>query len=317
MKNLTSIRMKQENFEQPESEFPNISVVVLNWNAFDDTDECLLSLKEVTYPNFQIIVVDNGSSDDSPLKIAASHPEVNLVRCETNKGIAAGYNRGIQAALQSRAEHIVVMNNDLIFAPDFLSAMVKTVEAWPQSGVIMPKIYYYDEPDIIWSTGGRTRWMPSNILLRDRQKKDGPALQTEEEIAFAPSCCLLLSREVCEAVSFDESYFFYYDDWDFCLETRKQGWRIVFSPASRIWHKVSRSTQNSPKSLRWWKVLGQSCVRYHRKHHSMALLAVYVAWVLLREMVKGNFKSLPTFLRGIQLGLQAKTVEDMQPGWSV
>jgi GT2 family glycosyltransferase len=296
---------------------PLVFAVVLNWNAFDDTHECLLSLNEASYPNFQIVVVDNGSNDDSSNKIVENHPEVTLVQCEVNKGIAAGYNRGIQFALQAGAEHIVVMNNDLVFDPEFLSAMVKTVQIWPQSGIIMPKIYYYDDPDIIWSTGGRTRWIPSNILLRDRQKKDGPALQTEETIDFAPSCCLLLTRAVCQEVSFDENYFFYYDDWDFCLAARKKGWQIVFSPTSRIWHKVSRSTQNSPKSLRWWKVLGQSCVRYHRKHHSMSLLVLYISWVLLREMIKGNFKSLPTFLRGVFLGLRAKTIEDMQPGWGV
>ena len=125
--------------------------------------------------------------------------------------------------------------------------MVKTVQAWPKSGIIMPKIYYFDEPDILWSTGGRTRWMPSNILLRDRQKKDNARLQHEEEIKFAPSCCLLLTRALCQEIAFDESYFFYYDDWDFCLQARKNEYQIIFSPNSHIWHKVSRSTQNRPK----------------------------------------------------------------------
>lgn len=296
---------------------PLLFVVVLNWNAFKDTDECLHSLKKVEYPNLQVVVVDNGSSDDSPEQIRNNHPDITLISCDVNRGIAAGYNHGIEFSLQAGAEYIVVMNNDLIFDPKFLSEMVTTMKRWPQSGVIMPKIYYYDEPEVIWSTGGRTRWMPSNILLRDRQKLDGPSLQAEEVIEFAPSCCLLLNKDVCKEVLFDENYFFYYDDWDFCLEVRKKGWEIIFSPSSHIWHKVSRSTQNSPQSLRWWKVLGQSCVRYHRKHHTMSLLAIYVAWVILREVVKGNLKSLPTFLKGIRAGLRAKSVEDMQPGWSV
>ncbi len=299
-----------------DKKFPLVFVVVLNWNAFRDTHECLLSLKEVTYPNFQTVVVDNGSNDDSPQKIKENHPQITLVNCEVNRGIAAGYNRGIEYSLQAGAEHIVVMNNDLTFDPEFLSEMVESEQAWPRSGVIMPKIYYYDEPNIIWSTGGRTRWMASNILLRDRQKQDGFDLQAEEVIEFAPSCCLLLTREVCQRVLFDENYFFYYDDWDFCLEVRKKGWQIVFSPSSHIWHKVSRSTQNSPKSLRWWKILGQSCARYHRKHHSKWLLVVYVSWVLLRETVKGNVKSLPTFIAGVRAGLQAKTINDIQPEWN-
>ena len=294
---------------------PLVYLIVLNWNGYEDTKECLLSLAEVNYTKYKILVVDNGSGDNSPDRIAKEFPNVEMVRCKENRGIAAGYNRGIEQALERGADHVVVMNNDLVFDPEFLRHMVATVYKWPQCGVVMPKIYYYEEPDIIWSTGGRPRWMASNILIRGRQQKDGPKWEKAEPIDFAPSCCLLLTREVCETVAFDEYYFFYYDDWDFCMQVRAKDWQIIYAADAKLWHKVSRSTQNSPSSLRWWKVLGQSCVRYHRKHHNMRLLAGYVGWVLLRETVKGNVKSLPTFLSGVRAGLSAKTLEDMQPGW--
>ncbi len=295
---------------------PLIYLVVLNWNGYEDTNECLQSLSKVNYDNFEVLVVDNGSSDDSPDRIALEYPDIQMVRCEENRGIAAGYNRGIQSALEYEADYIAVMNNDLIFDPDFLTNMLVAAKEYPQCGMVMPKIYYYDAPDIIWSTGGRTRWIPSNILLRGRKKKDDAEWEKTTPIDFAPSCCLLLTREVCETVAFDEHYFFYYDDWDFCVQVREHDWQIIYTANSHLWHKVSRSTQNSPKSLRWWKILGQSCTRYHRKHHNKYLLAIYVAWVLFRETVKGNIRSLPTFLSGIHAGLEAKSIDDIQPEWS-
>ena len=107
--------MMKKNNNQPESPLPLVYLVVLNWNAFDDTHECLLSLQKVTYANFRTIVVENGSTDNSPQQIKEHHPEIKLLISEENKGIAAGYNKGIQAALQAVADHIVVMNNDLVF----------------------------------------------------------------------------------------------------------------------------------------------------------------------------------------------------------
>lgn len=295
---------------------PLVYLVVLNWNGYADTHECLLSLRELAYPAYKVVVVDNASSDDSPARIAEAHPEARLLRCATNAGIAAGYNAGIRFALAEGADFVVPMNNDLVCDPLFVTQMVATARAWPRCGVVMPKIFYYDEPDRIWSAGAYARWMPSNIVMRGRQQPDGPAFADDAEIAFAPSCCLLLSRELATQVAFDEQYFFYYDDWDFCMAARKAGFRIVYAARARLWHKVSRSTKNSPKSLRWWKVFGQSCVRYHRKHHDDGLLWRYVAWVLLRETLKGNLRSLPAFLDGVRVAAAAGLHEDLRPQWS-
>lgn len=295
---------------------PLVYVVVLNWNGFDDTHECLRSLQQLAYNNYKVLVVDNASSDDSPQRIREQHPECELVVCEQNAGIAAGYNRGIEVALARGADYVVVMNNDLVCDPAFLSQMVAAQRAWPCCGIVMPKIFYYEARDVIWSAGGVARWMPSNIVLRGRKQRDNAQFQYDTPIDFAPSCCLLLTRDLCERIAFDEQYFFYYDDWDFCVQARDIGQRVVFAANAHLWHKVSRSTQNSPKSLRWWKILGQSCARYHLKHHNLRVLVLYVGWVVLRETIKGNANRLPTFLSGIGAGLRARTLADTRPPWS-
>lgn len=305
-----------EHFDHPSTTAPLVYLVVLNWNGFSDTHECLLSLRRLAYPNYKIIVVDNASGDDSPDRIAAIHPEAEMVRCARNLGIAAGYNAGIRVALESGADYIVPMNNDLDVDPLFISQMIATQRNWTNCGIVMPKIFYYEARGIIWSAGAYARWIPSNIVMRGRKQRDKPMFSVDAPIDFAPSCCLLLTHDLCKQIEFDQAYFFYYDDWDFCMQARKADYRIIFAADANLWHKVSRSTQNSPKSLRWWKILGQSCVRYHRKHHNMRILAIYVAWVVLREIVKGNAKSLPTFLDGIRTGLAAKLTDDLRPAWS-
>jgi GT2 family glycosyltransferase len=299
-----------------EKSHPLAYLVVLNWNSFELTHECILSLQQISYPRFAVLVVDNGSTDDSPERLQRAHPDVEIARCSDNKGIAAGYNRGIEEALNRDADYVVVMNNDLTFAPDFLERMIAARQRWPRAGVIMPKIFYYDEPDIIWSAGGRQRFIPSVIVLRGRRMRDNSSFRHDAIIDYAPSACLLVCREVCEAVRFDEGYFFYFDDWDFCVEVRRRGWDIVFAADSHVWHKVSRSTQNSPKSLRWWRILGLSTVRYHKKHYGLGMLAAHVAWVVARETVKANLRSLPVFLRGVADGLRADNAERVEPGWS-
>jgi GT2 family glycosyltransferase len=299
----------------PPQTTPLVYLIVLNWNGYTDTHECLDSLRGLAYPSYRVLVVDNASSDDSAERIAANHPEAELIRCERNLGIAAGYNVGIQAALDRGADYVVPMNNDLECDPLFVTHMVATQRNTPACGIVMPKIFYYEERDRIWSAGAYARWMPSNIVMRGRKQIDGPAFAQNAEIEFAPSCCLLLSRELAEQVHFDEGYFFYYDDWDFCMQARKAGFQITYAAKSRLWHKVSRSTKNSPKSLRWWRVFGQSCVRYHRKHHDMRVLATYVAWVLFRETVKGNVRSMPTMLDGMNIALQADLSDDLRPAW--
>jgi GT2 family glycosyltransferase len=295
---------------------PLVSLVVLNWNGYDDTHECLESLRRLAYPRYRVIVVDNASSDDSPARIAAAHPEAEVVRCPRNLGIAGGYNAGIRAALAGGADYVVPMNNDLECDPLFVTRMVATQRAWPRCGVVMPKIYYYEARDQVWSAGAFARLMPSYIVMRDSKRLPERAFARDEEIDFAPSCCLLLSRELAERVAFDEGYFFYFDDWDFCKEAHRAGFRIVYAAEALLWHKVSRSTKNSPKALRWWKVFGLSCVRYHRKHHDEGLMWRYVAWVLLRETLKGNGRSMPTFLEGVRAGLAANLGDDLRPAWS-
>src|SRR6266487_2088163 len=128
---------------------PLIAIVTLNWNRPGDTLECLASAAAQTYPHTTIVVVDNGSSDDSVARIGTAYPEAVLLRNERNMGFAAGANRGIAHALGLGAEYVFLINNDTTFAPDTVAQLL--AKAAPDIGIVVPAIFYAAAPERPWS----------------------------------------------------------------------------------------------------------------------------------------------------------------------
>jgi GT2 family glycosyltransferase len=192
-----------------------------------------------------------------------------------------------------------------------ISNLVQVMEDHPDAGMVMPKIYhYYGDRSRIWCTGGKWRVFPPMVKMTDYQQADGPDKSQVREIPFAPNCVLLLRRRaVDKAGYFDTGYFFYNDDWDYCIRIRKAGYRIYFAPAAKMWHKVSVSTQNSDKPRKWWVYYGRSSVRFYLKHFNRASLLLFSTWFLIRETLKGNFQRLAPFLSGVSMELKVEGPE--------
>jgi GT2 family glycosyltransferase len=219
-------------------DLPRVSVVTLNWNTLDDTIECVESLQKVTYPNFEVIVVDNGS-DGNEGQILAERFEgfIRLIQNDMNYGFAKGCNIGMADALERGTDHCLLLNNDTVVAPDFLDKMMEVALSDDKIGITGGKIYTYSDPDRIWFAGGLVKVGNETIDFRQAPKDEG---QFEEvvECGWIIGCLMLISREVLETVGmFDEKYFFGGEDLDLCMKAEKQGYRIVWAPHSKIWHK--------------------------------------------------------------------------------
>lgn len=284
----------------PSVQEPLVYVVVLAWNHQDDTVECLASLQNMTYPNTRLVVADNGSTDRTTEIVRDRFPSVEIVHSETNLGVAGGYNLGIEYALEHQADYVLITNNDVIMDAQMLSEMVAVAEANDSAGVIMPKIYYYNRRDVIWSIGGRLRTFPPMVKMLGGEQKDGPQYSQVQKIEGAPSCTLLLKREAVEkAGMFDPKYFFYFDDWDFTERIRKSGYHVLFAPKAKMWHKVGASTQKSDKPARWWFIYGQSHVRFYLAHRTPTILLASILWFVFREIVKLKLNRLIPYLSGV------------------
>jgi GT2 family glycosyltransferase len=209
----------------------------LNWNGWQNTTECLQALKECTYPELTIIVVDNGSTDDSVARIRAAHSDVMLLESGANLGFAGGNNVGIRHALAHGAEYLWLLNNDTNPAPNALSALVAKALTDRRIGAVASICYYADAPSTVqaWAGSRVNLWIGYGPL----------ATESHEDNWFDSlnGTSMLVSRAAVEdAGLLDEGFFLYWEDTEFCLRLRKRGWRLAAAPDSRVLHKVNAST---------------------------------------------------------------------------
>jgi protoporphyrinogen oxidase/GT2 family glycosyltransferase len=283
---------------------PLVTAVVLAWNNYEDTHECLETLLASDYPNLRSILVDNGSTDKTPEKVRTNFPDVEVIENGKNLGVPAGYNVGFSKALQSETEYILLLNNDIAVPSDMVGELVMVANAEPDTGIVMPKVLYYGSEEDVWSSGGKYRAFPPAILMTDKGKNSTNSIRM---IEYAPSCTLLIHRRAFEQAGlFDPGYVFLFDDWDFSERVRAHGLKIWYTPNARVWHKVSRSTKGSSSPL-FWRTWAASSVRFYRRHGRPAWLSVpiHIGYLIVREFIwKRNWAYWPDFREGIQEGLQ-------------
>jgi GT2 family glycosyltransferase len=286
---------------------PLVYVVMLNYNGPQDALECLASLTKLTYPNKHILVVDNGSTDDSIQIISQHYPEVEILAIAPNRGFGGGMNAGMQHALEAGADLVFTTSNDTWIAPHSLEALVQYLE--PGVGALAPLIYYASLPQTIWSGGGKTsRW---NLEKRDRlqNRLEPPGLPAFIEQDFV-TCAVLFTRQALEeAGMFDEGFYIYYEDSDHCFRLRRAGFRIRMVPAAKLWHKVAASSggSNSPGERYW---MARSSLRFFRKHAKRWQIPIVVVWrtlsalrTTLRLLWRRKPEALKAYWRGLRDGL--------------
>jgi GT2 family glycosyltransferase len=219
--------------------------IVLNWNGRDETLRCLQSLAaRADAPPVGVVVVDNGSVDDSVTAIRAAHPDVELVENGANLGYAGGCNAGIRRALTRGAEWVVLVNNDARVAPDTITAFAAAAVEHPEAGALAGKVYFDDDSERIWYAGGSVRaWLGYHGRVRGYGKPDGPAYRRLEPTERATGALMAVSRTAIERCGLlDEELFAYVEDLDWSVRIRRAGFALLFVPDAVAWHLVSAST---------------------------------------------------------------------------
>jgi len=293
------------------ADFPRIDVITLTWNQRQDTLDCLASLDHLTYPNYRIIVVDNGSTDGTAEAVRALYPDVELIVNPHNLGFQGGFNAGMRYALARGADFLLVMNNDTIVQPDMLDELMAYAGA-PEVGILAPKIYYFDEPDRIWSVGGDCHPITFEMTHKGDNQIDHGQWSEVIERDFLVGCALLMPRALPEKIGlFDTGYHpIYYEDVDLCVRARQAGFRLLLVPSARMWHRVSASGGGSG-SPRERYLMARHSVRYFRKYvHGWRWLIVgpyrfaSALKTSLRLARQKRFESIRAYWRGLRDGWQ-------------
>lgn len=224
-----------------------VSLIILNYNGKDDTIEFLQSLKRTDYPNYEIIVVDNASTDGSVEAIRKNFPRVKIVKNKKNLGFAGGINSGIR---KSKGKYVVISDNDrYVSQKEWLSLLVDVAESDEKIGIVVPMLLYY-RTNTIQSIGQ----VAPNILTKITSvtfllglgEKDKGQFSKIIDIAAGNG---LIKREVLEKIGlFDEKMLRYFEETDLCYRAKKIGYRIVSEPRSKMWHKGS-ATINAKSHL--------------------------------------------------------------------
>jgi hypothetical protein len=219
--------------------FPKVSVILVNWNNFNDTTECLESLRQVTYPNCEVIVVDNGSEgDDAGLIRERFGDHVKVIENDKNYGFAEGCNIGMKDALARGTDYIVLLNNDTLVAPDFLEELVSIAESDGEVGIAGGKIYCYEFPGAIWFAGGFINYWTGKTPIRGRAEKDRGQFEEILAVDWICGCFMFISSKALQTVgTLDNRFFFGWEDVDLCVRAARRGFKILFVPQSKIWHK--------------------------------------------------------------------------------
>ena len=298
---------------------PKVSIIIPNFRSLKDTMECLDSLRKITYPNYGVIIVQLSSKKDDARSLIENYRNyVHLIEMDEDPGKAGMENIAITYALKRGYDYILLLDNDMVVDPEFLTEMVKVAESKPEIGSVSPRLYDYHQPDRYGfpyepSLGKGVAMYLRNIMvnLASGTASSGKYLDKVSRFNFTSGACCLLKRKMLESAGlFDPLFFWAAEDMDLSLRAKKAGFDFVVVPSAKIWHKGRGGTRaKTPFS---WYYTARSPIILARKHFKFFALFLYIAylfifqipiWFLESIILTKSTKLIPVIARGVRHGL--------------
>jgi GT2 family glycosyltransferase len=216
-----------------------VAALVVTWNRQNDVLDCIKSLTQSDYTCLRVYVVDNGSTDNTSDLVSKYFPSVVLIRSDRNLGFADGNNLGLDRILDDGTDAVFFLNDDAVVAHDTLKKLVPFL-CDDGVGIVCPKILVYGADDVIWAAGGIVDSKTGIARQRYYGEKDLGQADEQTDVDYAVGCAMLVKSEVIRNVGkLDSRYYMYYEEAEWCRRIRNNGYRIVYVPTSKVWHKVS------------------------------------------------------------------------------
>jgi len=214
--------------------YPKVFIIILNWNGLKDTLECLASVDTLDYRNYDIIVVDNGSSDNSCAIMQERYPKVRILKNQNNLGFTGGNNVGIKHALAQGADYIWLLNNDTIVDQQCLKEIIAKAETDKYIGLISPIIHSYPDPDEIQFMGSYLNWEDISVSYLNSSNIE----LVEREDLCLWGTALMIKKELVETVGYlKEEYFAYWEDIEYSLRSMSAGYKNLICKSGKVFHK--------------------------------------------------------------------------------
>jgi hypothetical protein len=283
-----------------------LPIVVINFNNKLDTLECIESFLSAGANSAQLIIVDNGSTDDSVEFLKARYSgSMKIIELSEARGYANGLNTGVEFCLSMEAEWFLLTSNDILVADDFMARLSEVITNSEDYKIIGPLIFYHSMPEIVWFFGSTL--LPGLPLAFSRYS--GKKIDPNEKRLLVPvdlvsGCMMLIHRSVWEQIGmFDTSFFMYAEEVDFFLRARLHGFKFAAAPRMRIWHKVARTMGSETDLTQYLRTRNQIWI--YRKYSSKAQRVFLFIFTMVRSVLislsdlrKGRFKGVKAIFRG-------------------
>ncbi len=282
---------------------PRISVVIPNWNGLAHLDTCLSALDRQTFSDFEIIIVDNASSDGSVAFIRRKYPQAKVIELPENRGFAGACNAGIRAA---QGEFVVLLNNDTEVDPGWLAAIVDAFQRHPEAGIVASKMLLFDRRDVFHTAGDFYGFdgIPGN---RGVWERDDGQFDREEYVFSACGGSAACRRTMLDQIGLlDEDFFFSCEDLDLAWRAQLAGWRVLYTPAAIVYHKLSATGGGATASFydgrNFLYLIAKNYPTSLLRKHWRAILGaqINIAWEALRSWRGAAARAR---LRGMMAGL--------------
>lgn len=294
---------------------PLVSIISINYNQAALTCEMLASLQKVTYPNVEVIIVDNASPTEDPQPILDKFPMIKLIRSDKNVGFSGGNNLGIKAA---NGEYLLFLNNDTEVAPDFLEPLVDHFESNPQTGIASPKIIFYGTDDRIQYAGctGINVWTGRGKIIGYLEKDQGQH-DVSKSTGLIHGAAMMIPRKVIEKAGLmPELYFLYYEELDWSLMINRAGYSSHYVASSTIYHKESMSVGKSSVLKTFY--MNRNRLIFIRRNNSgwqfwasaLFFLGLAVPKNTLKNLLKGNLNHVNAILKGVWWNFTNRNVSE-------
>jgi hypothetical protein len=261
-----------------------LGVVTVTYNSGKVIEAFMRCVLAQEHADFELVIIDNASSDNTPELLARGRDKrAAVVPNSSNLGVAAGNNQGIRLALASGCTQVLLINNDVEFDAHLFGSLLAAAGRL-DADMLVPKIYFWDQPNKLWYAGGRFCWpRPYPSAHRGHNQIDRGQFDRTEKVDYGPTCCMLIRASVFKRIGFmDESYFVYCDDTDFCYRARKASLSLYYEPRITLLHKASSLTAAEPEFAR--RFITRNTVYFIRKTYgrpeSLARLLVLQAYFL-------------------------------------
>jgi hypothetical protein len=272
-----------------QKKYPLVSIISINFNTMKVTAEMLQSLRQISYPNIEIIIVDNASKKESVDELKDQFPEILLIKSPENLGFAGGNNLGI---IKSKGKYILLLNNDTIVDPGFLEPLVKKCEENQNIGAVSPKLYYFNEKQLIqWAGSLKMNKITMRGFSRGTHEKEQGKYEQDWKSYYNHGAAMLVPRKVIEKVGLmAEIYFLYYEELDWGEQIRKNDFEIFYVHNSIVYHKASSTTvANSP--LKTYYINRGRLIFMRRNVHGMTFILA-LTYMIFVSLPKNLFRFL-------------------------